>query len=163
MAALMANWTDGLAITAVVRILAPVEAFAIGLQSRNRLLAFETVRFCSKDFKPMRRDAEDALVALMLEAAGDDETWRGWMGALNVHPVRHPMLQGALGRALAQAPPSAFDVWLATQTVLPKALQRGIVLPDRPGAEVCLNAFARAASAEVRASAWSRVWEWWNA
>lgn len=163
MAAQIADWTDGLAITAVVRVLAPVEAFIIGLASRNRLLAFEAVRFCSEDFKPMRHDAEDALVALLLDVAGDAKTWRGWMGALNVHPVRHPMLQGPLGCALAQAPPSAFDVWLVTQEVLPKALQRGIALPDRPGAEVCLNAFARAASPEVRASAWTRVWAHWNA
>lgn len=163
MAALMADWTDGLAITAVVQVLAPVEAFSIGLQSRNRLLAFEAVRFCSGAFKPMRRDAEEALVALLLDVAGDDETWRGWMGALNVHPVRHPMLQGPLGRALAQAPLSAFEVWLATQTVLPKAPQRGIALPERLGAEVCLDEFAEAASSEVRVSAWARVWAWWNA
>lgn len=162
MASLMGDWTDGLAITAVVRVLAPVEAFSIGLQSRNRLLAFEAVRFSTEHRKPMRRDAEDALFALLLDVASDDETWRGWMGALNVHPVRHPMLQGPLGRALAQAPPSAFDVWLTTQTVLPEALQRGIALPNWLGAEVCLNAFAQAASPEVRASAWTKVWTHWN-
>lgn len=163
MAAAMADWMDGLAIAAVVRELPPTKAFAVGLKSGNRLLAFEAVRHCTEAFKLMRPEAEDALVALLVDVAGDVETWSGWMRALNAHPVRHPMLQTPLGRALAQAPLSAFDVWLATQTVLPTALRRGIGLPERPGADVCLDAFVQAASPELRLSAWPRVWAWWNA
>lgn len=33
----------------------------VGLQSRNRLLVFETVRFCTECRTPLRRDVESVL------------------------------------------------------------------------------------------------------
>lgn len=159
----VADWTDSLALFAIVDALSPADAFELGRLSVNRVVAFIAVIDHTAQFRPVGVDAEQTLTDLLVDVGSDQPVWQAWLEALNPYPVRLPMLQVPLGRALARLSGDAFQSWLTTQTVSPDPLRRGIALPARPDAAACLEAFALSATGDTRREAWSKVWAHWNA
>ena len=162
LAVIVSGWTDGLAAAALVDALSPADAFRLGCDSRNRLVAFAAVLSHTEMLKPLGDGADDELTRLLEDAASNSVVWRAWMTVLNTYPVRYPMLQIALGRALARASDGSFEAWLDALKLHPESLSRAISPTTRPDAVTCLAAFAEAAAFDVRVAAWSQVWSRWN-
>lgn len=57
-------------------------------------------------------DDRKVLTDLLVSVATDLNRWSAWMRALNAHPARFPLLQPALGHALAAAPPAALAAYV---------------------------------------------------
>ncbi|MGO4683368.1 hypothetical protein [Hyphomicrobium sp. 2TAF46] len=100
-----------------------------------------------------------SLANLLVSVAGDTRRWTTWMRALNMYPVWLPILQPALGLALAEAPASALAPYVDSIELTNGAAHR------REQVAECLRNFRAAAdNAHARnlfALAHTR-WQNWN-
>jgi hypothetical protein len=98
------------------------------------------------------------LTDLLLKVANEDTRWEAWMQVFNLHPLRYPALQAALGEALAVAPERAVKTYVNTIGLYAKPAK-----PDesRRCVAECLREFRRAATPERRCALWTVAHERW--
>ena len=115
------------------------------------------------------RDRSEGLTAseqhllsdLLIKVASDGPRWRAWMQVFNTYPGRFPLLQSALGAALAVAPDSAIESYVSAIWLY----------PSQPGSRMgqgtvdCLTEFRTKAPVERRKALWTAAhvrWLAWN-
>lgn len=101
-------------------------------------------------------EAEQSLLADAFSLVAEEEIeWEKWMGALNRFPGRYPLIQGALGRALAGCPDRRLQAYVDSVHLFPN------VASGRDAIGACLHAFAVSASPERRRLMWALSFERW--
>jgi hypothetical protein len=107
-------------------------------------------------------DDEVVLLAnLLIEVANDTERWAAWMHAFNRLPMRYPMLQTALGLALATVPSAAVQTYVDCIELRFSPASKSD--ENRQNTAECLRAFRKSASIERRCELWKIAYDRWLA
>lgn len=95
------------------------------------------------------------LTKLFVKISRDRVRWKAWMIVFNHFPVRYPVLQVALGHALAVVPIYAVEDYVDSMalTITP--------LKDRGCASECLKAFRKKATLNRRKKLWTIAFKRW--
>lgn len=137
------------------------QSFTMVLASSNPYLHFGAVLASLPREReiPLKPGEEDLLTDLFLKIALDQAQWGRWMEALNRYPIRHPTIQAALGRALAQVAGDALYSYVNAISL--SAHSRG----SREVVAGCLREFRLRADLPRRQLLWRLAhdrWLQWN-
>lgn len=102
-------------------------------------------------------DEQSLLTSAILAATADQPEWTNWMAAFNRFPLRYPLMQTALGRALAECSDERLKAYVESVHLF--AGRAG----SRDAVGACLHAFAAAASPDRRRLMWTLAFERWSA
>jgi hypothetical protein len=112
--------------------------------------------------KPRQLDlkARQLLTELLVKVANHEARWIAWMEIFNLHPLRYPALQVALGQALAVVKDEAVRGYINSIY-----LSAAITKPEesRDCVADCLREFQKVATTERRAVLWALAHERWLA
>ena len=138
----------------VAQALTVRDRLSLGVQTNNVKVRFASV-FSTLHAWPrlttLEEDEKSLLAELLAKVAADDREWRQWMSAFNRFPIRYPLLQAALGKALASSSDSSFMAYVESVHLFPGNVG------DRGAIGVCLQAFADFAPPDRRRLMWSLV------
>lgn len=132
--------------------------YQLAFESTSRWVRFSCL-YCSLRKSRRRhgfhRNARRLLVSTLGKLALDNEMWVKVMAVFNKYPVRYPALQPILGKALAQAPQFALDVYI-------DAIELGISTSGREEISACLRSFRSSATREKRRELFIRCYRRWQ-
>ncbi len=136
--------------------LSPVDSFRLAIESRAARICFTALeQLANRHRRELSQDEEEALCALFTAMAGNMTTWPAFMQAFNRYPVRYPLIQRPLGKALASASTPAIHAYVDS-----------VDMADNEGCAraiaICLAEFRNIGSAEQRCALWSRAYERWD-
>jgi hypothetical protein len=101
-------------------------------------------------------DSDQSGLACIWVAMAEDVTeWPKWMAAFNTYPVRFPLLQKSLGRALATMSHSAMSAYI-------DAVSLGSGLSCRSVMAECFRSFRSIAPVEQRLQLWQLAFDRWS-
>jgi hypothetical protein len=139
------------------------ERFDLALTSDNSFIQFASVyvtlsgRWAVRALTP---NAVQRLARLLVKVADDVQRWTGWLQVFNAYPVRYPLLQEALGLALASVSESARKTYIDSIVLLPSQVDAPD--PGRGYVGVCLQSFRHNATEVQRAALWTVAYERWK-
>ncbi|OCI99145.1 hypothetical protein A6U85_31865 [Agrobacterium sp. 13-626] len=127
----------------------------------------ERVRFCVVLSFGAKRAQPDELLEnwmqmlsdLLMKVAASDREWRKWMAAFNTYPSRYPLLQEALGLALARSSLDAAKIYLEAFVLRPIPLTGSD--EGRLRVSDCMRAFEQRAPHELRRAVWTHAHHLW--
>lgn len=137
---------------------------------RYRFASVLSIAWGGNAFKELGDEARDELAALLAVVSQNTDQWSKWMLAFNKYPIRFPALQPALGKALAEAPEYALAIYVDSISLYAWPLDGPRYGPPsrldgRQSVAVCLRAFNKAATPELRCRLWRLAytrWQQWN-
>jgi len=141
------------------RALTTRDRLNIGAQTGNAKVRFACVfsTFYGLSRLVALEDDEQSLLAeILAKVAADAHEWRQWMAAFNRFPVRYPLLQNALGKALSSSSDSAFQAYIDSVHLFPD------IANCRQAIGICLQAFADSAPPNRKRLMWTLAFKRWS-
>lgn len=132
----------------------------LSVQTGNAKVRFAGVFSVFHDWpriKALGEDEQSLLANTFAVAVSDEREWGKWMAAFNRFPVRYPLMQAALGRALASGSDASFRAYVDSVHLFSGTAG------SRDAIGVCLHAFADSALPDRRRSMWTLAFELWSA
>jgi hypothetical protein len=139
------------------------ERFDLAIASDNPYIQFASVyvtfsgRWAVRSLTP---DVVQRLARLLIKVAADGHRWTGWLQVFNADPVRYPLLQEALGLALAGVSESARKAYIESIVLRPTQVDAAPL--GREGVGLCLRSFHHNATEVQRATLWTVAYERWK-
>ncbi|WP_322065146.1 hypothetical protein [Burkholderia ubonensis] len=106
--------------------------------------------------KTLGEDEQSLLTSTLAVAATDEREWGKWMAVFNRFPVRYPVMQAALGRALTACPDASLQAYVDSVHLFANSAG------SRDAIGACLHAFAASASPDRRRLMWTLAFERWS-
>jgi hypothetical protein len=101
------------------------ERFNLALASDNTFIQFASVYQTFSGRRTMQAltpNAVQLLASVLVKVAGDSQRWSGWLHVFNAYPMRYPVLQEALGLALAGVSGTAREAYIESIVLLPRQM-----------------------------------------
>lgn len=141
------------------------ERLTLATESENPFVQFACLYETLNENRRVSRvsPAEELLICSILTAtATDPPRWQAWMEVFNKYPLRFPVLQIPLGRALAEVTDAACEAYVNSINLWPSRVGQDT---SRLCVAECLREFRKAGTAARQATLWTlafKRWKDWN-
>ena len=114
----------------------------------------------SQNSIPLSPAEQERLTVLLNKVSNNGNQWRAWMIIFNRYPVRYPVLQTPLGRALATVPELAIENYVGSIDLNTTLISTSG--DSRRYVAECLRAFREVADQDRRGTLWTMAHERWS-
>lgn len=136
------------------------QKFRLGIASKNPYIQFGCAYKALQWNKTRLSEIETLLLSeLLLLASHDESHWKKWMQVFNRYPVRFPIMQKALGKALAASSESALTEYVESISLSTDYTEGRTLVAE------CLREFCHQSDRGHRQILWRvayKRWDEWN-